>query len=151
MSGLRFRTLLPMLAVAACATALRSGQIASEGGCFSLLVADRYGALSAATGLRELPAYVALDSTPAGPRGRRLLVPPTSEDAALNTAWATWRFEGVGLVLTFVGPNGTVQMALRRAPHGYFGETVTPFRHASPPVEAGLIPTSCAGLRAGAV
>jgi hypothetical protein len=152
MSGLRLSWLLPLYAAAAaCATAPRPGAVTADAGCFSLIVDDRYGALWDATGLRDLPALIALDSTPVGPRGRRILVPPTWRDGVPNVAWASWRFEGVGLVLTFLGPSGTVEMAFRRTLRGYVGETVTPFRHALPPVEAGLVPSSCGGLRAAAI
>lgn len=151
MSGLRCLSLLPLLAViAACAAGPRPGRIATDSGCYSLFVADWDGALSAATGLPGLPGYVALDSTPAWPRGRRLRVPPSWQNTWPNTEWASWRFEGLGLVLTFLGSSGTVEVALRQTPGGYAGETVTPFRHAIPPVQVELVPSSCVGLRAGA-
>ena len=151
MPRLRFLTLLSLLAVIiACASGLRPGRITTDSNCYSLVVADWHGALLAATGLRALPEYVALDSTPSGVRGRRLRVPPSWQNAGPSPDWASWRVEGRGLVLTFLGPSGTVEVALRQTPNGYVGETVTPFRHATPAVQVALAPSTCVGLRDGA-
>ena len=133
----------------ACAPGNRAAQPAPDVGCFALIIDDQYGALSMATGLRVFPAFIGLDSTPVGPRGRRLRVPATWLEPGLNPEWVSWRFEDVGLVLTFIGPSGTVEVALRRTPAGYSGETATPFPHALPPVQVGLRPSSCAALPPG--
>jgi hypothetical protein len=147
MATRRRHPVLPLFAVSlACATGPKSGTITADTGCYALVVADWYGSLATATGLGALPPYVALDSAPAGIRGHRLRVPPIYQTAGPNPDWATWRFDRAGLVLTFLGSAGTVEVLLHQTPTGYAGETVTPFPRALPPVSVRLAPSACAGL-----
>jgi hypothetical protein len=151
MLGSRFLSSLAVVAVtAACAAAPRTARVATSTGCYSLFAADWYGAVTAATGLRGLPSHVALDATPVGPRGRRVVVPAAWQGAGPNPEWASWRVEGPGLVLTFLGSTGTLEVALRPTPDGYSGASVTPLRRGVPPVRVTLATSSCVGLRAGA-
>jgi hypothetical protein len=151
MSASQFVSSLALLAAtAACAAAPRNAPVSTDAGCYALFAPDWYGAVTAATGLPALPSYVALDPTPVGPRGRRLILPATWQRVGPNPEWASWREQGGGLVLTFLGSTGTLEVALRRTLDGYSGETVTPLRRAVRPVHVTLATSSCVGLRAGA-
>jgi hypothetical protein len=148
MSASRFLASLALLAAtAACAAASRPGRLATNTGCYALVAVDWHGAVAAATGLRALPPYVALDATPVGTRGRRLIVPATWQGVGPNPEWASWRVEGRDLVLTFLGAAGTLEVALRPTPDGYSGEGITPLRNGVPPVRVTLATSSCVGLR----
>jgi len=148
-SASRFLPALVLLAAtAACAAAPRPARVATRVACYALFAPDWHGAVTAATGLPALPSYVALDTTPVGPRGRRLIVSGMGQGVGQNPEWASWRVEGPQLVLTFLGPTGTLEVALRPTPDGYSGESVTPFRHAVRPVHVTLVSSSCPGLRA---
>ena len=150
MSASRSLSSLALLAATvACAAAPRTARVATTSGCYALFAADWHGAVTAATGLRALPSYVALDATRVGPRRRRLIVPATWQDVGPNPEWASWRVEGRELVLTLSGSTGTLEVALRPTPDGYSGEGVTPLRHGVPPVHVTLATSSCVGLRAG--
>ena len=149
MSASRLLAALALLGAGACAVP-RTAQVAPNNGCYALFVVDAYGAVAAATGLRSLPPYVALDATPVGVRGHRLIVPATWQGAGPNPEWASWRDEGRGLVLTFLGSTGALDVALHPTQDGYRGEGVTPLRHAVPPVQVTLVSSSCVGLRPGA-
>jgi len=149
MSASRLLAALALLGAGACAVP-RTAQVVPNTGCYALFVVDAYGAVTAATGLRALPPYVALDATPVGVRGHRLIVPATWQGVGPNPEWATWRDEGRGLVLTFLGSTGTLDVALHPTQDGYRGEGVTPLRHAVPPVQVTLVSSSCVGLRPGA-
>lgn len=146
-----FRSLgsVALLAVtAACAAAPRTARVGTHAGCYALIVADWHGAVAAATGLRTLPNYVALDTMALGPRGYRLIVPPAWQGAGPNPEWASWRYDGSALVLTFVGSAGILEVQLHPTPEGFGGEGVTPLRNTVPPVRVTLATSSCVGLRA---
>lgn len=130
----------------ACASGPHPAPLTTDTGCYALFAADREGAIARTTGLRALPSYVGLDVTPVGVRGRRLILPATWEAVGPNPNWATWRFERGGLILTFVGFSGTLEVALRRTPDGYTGETITPLPRGILPVQVTLAFTSCTGL-----
>ena len=140
---------LVLLSATACA-APRTAQVVPNTGCYALFVVDSYGAVAAATGLRALPPFVGLDATPVGVRGHRLIVPAAWQGVGPSPEWASWRDEGRGLVLTFLGSTGTLDVALHPTQDGYRGEGVTPLRHAVPPVQVTLVAASCVGLRPGA-
>jgi|ERR1700694_335169 len=147
----RFLSALALVAAtAACAAAPRPALVATNTGCYALFATGWQGGVTAATGLRGLPPYVALDATPVGPRGRRIVVQATWQGVGPNPEWASWRVEGRELVLTFLGSTGTLEVALRPTPDGYSGDGVTPLRHGVPPVHVTLANSSCVGLRAGA-
>ena len=132
---------------AACAAPPRPAAVAANTGCYALFATDQYGAVTTATGLPALPPYVALDATPVGVHGRRLIVPATWQAVGPNPEWASWRVQGPGLVLTFLGPTGSLEVAVRPTPDGYSGESITPLPHGVPPVLVSLEPSGCAGLR----
>ncbi len=114
--------------------------------CFILAVTDFAGAVAAASGLSGLPPYIALGDAALGPRGRRLLLPPVWQHASPYVDWAWWRNNGAQLVLSFRGPRGTVEVALRRAGSGYIGEVVTPLPRGIRPAQIMLEPSSCEGM-----
>jgi hypothetical protein len=132
--------------LAACASGPHPAPLTTDSGCYALFAADREGAIVRTTGLRALPSFVGLDVTPVGVRGRRLILPATWEAVGPNPNWATWRFEGRELILTFVGFSGTLEVGLRRTPDGYAGETITPLPRGIPPVQVTLAFTTCTGL-----
>ena len=134
----------------ACATGPHPAPVTTETGCYALFAADREGAIARTTGLRALPSFVGLDVTPVGVRGRRLILPANWQGVGPNPDWATWRFENHGLVLSFVGFSGTLEVALRRTPEGYVGETITPLPYGIPPLQVTLAFSTCTGLTGGA-
>lgn len=136
--------------LAACASGPHPAPVTTETGCYALFAADRERAIARTTGLRALPPFVGLDVTPVGVRGRRLILPASWQAVGPNPEWATWRFEGHGLILSFVGFAGTLEVALRRTPEGYAGESITPLPHGIPPVRVTLAFSSCTGLTGGA-
>jgi len=141
---------LGWMAAAACATPSPSDEAAPITGCYALYASDMYGAVTSATGLPALPPYVALDATPVGVRGRRLIVPVTWQGVGPSPDWASWRVEGHGLVLTFVGTAGSLVVSLRATQEGYRGHSVNPFPRGVPPVLVTLVNTGCVGLVPGA-
>lgn len=114
--------------------------------CYILGVTDFEGSVAAASGLSGLPPYVALEDAPLGPRGRRLGLPPAWQHASPYVDWAWWHLEGSQLVLSFRGPRGMVEVALRRAGSGYLGDVVTPLPSGIRPAQVMLEPSSCQGM-----
>lgn len=150
MSASRFVCSLALVtATAACTAISRTAEPAANTGCYALYATDQYGAVTAATGLPGLPPYVALDATPVGVRGRRLILPVTWRGVGPSPDWASWRVEGHGLVLSFLGSTGSLDVSLRPTPDGYRGESVNPLPHAVPPVLVTLVNSSCVGLPPG--
>lgn len=139
-----------LVAAAACAAGPGTARVSLVPGCYSLYAADWDATVASATGLRGLPPYVELDTTSLGVRGRRLVVPPAWQGAGPNPQWASWRSAGSGVVLSFQGFAGTLEVSLRRTEEGFSGEGVTPLRGAPDPVQVILARSSCVGLRAGA-
>jgi hypothetical protein len=137
-------------ATTACAAVPRSAEVVPSTGCYALYASDMYGAVTAATGLPGLPPYVALDATPAGVRGRRLIVPATWQGVGPSPDWASWRVQGRGIALSFLGSTGSLEVLLQPTRDGYRGESVTPFPHGVPPVLVTLVTSSCVGLPPGA-
>lgn len=146
----RWLSALVVAAGAACAPAPGSEDVAPNTGCYALYASDMYGAVTATTGLPALPPYVALDATPVGVRGRRLIVPVTWQGVGPSPDWATWRVDHSGLVLTFVGSSGSLEVVLQATQDGYRGHSVAPLPRSAPPVLVTLVNSSCVGLKPGA-
>jgi len=121
-------------------------------GCYALDVDDWPAPVAARTGLGSLPLSIALDTTTAGPRGRRVIVPSTWESEDPNRRSAFWRQGDAGpssLVLNFLGPDGDFTAALQPSGDGYIGEGVgleRGFDRWPTQVHLILSPSTCAGL-----
>ena len=93
---------------------------------------------------------MALAPAASGPRGHRLTVPAAWQSVGPNPEWASWRNENGGLILTFLGPRGTLEIALRPTPDGLAGDGITPLQGGVTPVRVMMATSSCVGLRGGA-
>jgi hypothetical protein len=146
--------LAALVGAAACARRPSAGPAPVVPGCYELYVEDWPAAAAVETGLRTLPSYIRLDTTTAGPRGRRVIVPSTWEPEDPDRRRAYWRAGDAGpasLVLNFVGPSGDFTAALQPSRNGYMGEGVGLARGAArwpPEVHLQLMQTTCAGLEA---
>jgi hypothetical protein len=137
-----------------CAAA-HPGPLTVTPGCYALYADNWPPAVEAETGLHSLPAYLALDTVLAGPRGRRVILPTTWEPADPNSRSVYWTEEaghgsgGASLVLTFLGPAGDFVATLQPSRYGYSGEGVGLGRRGAgrmPQVQVSLVATTCAGL-----
>jgi hypothetical protein len=149
------RLVLPLSALLAGAAGCvkgHPGPVTVAPGCYALYNDDWPAPLATETGLSSLPTYIALDTTTAGPRGRRVIVPSTWESEDPNRRRVYWRVGDAGpasLVLNFVGPNGDFTAALQPSQDGFIGEGVGLTRGLSrwpTQVHLTLEPTTCAGL-----
>ncbi|HVO35192.1 MAG TPA: hypothetical protein VMT21_06485 [Gemmatimonadales bacterium] len=155
-AGLRLVGRIALLGCALGCVARHPGRVTVVPGCYALYADDWPAPAAIETGLSSLPSYIALDTTAAGPRGRRVIVPSTWEPADPNRRSAYWRVGDAGtasLVLNFLGPSGDFTAALQPFDDGYMGEGIGLSRGGArwpPQVNVSLVPTTCAGLVPGA-
>jgi hypothetical protein len=160
MSNPALRITVPLgafLWAAGCAASPQLAPAAIEPGCYAVIADSWPAAVVAETGLNSLPSFVGLDTTVAGPRGRRVILPVTWRLAPPRNRSAFWTNELHGnrpasLVVTFVGPAGDFVASLEQSPSGYAGAGVALGRRGAnrvPQVRISLVAVSCSGLRLG--
>jgi hypothetical protein len=141
--------------VVGCVAAPQLAPLTIAPGCYAVNPDNWPPSVAEETGLNSLPSFVALDTTVAGPRGRRVIAPTTWASAAPENRSAFWTEEPHGdrspsLVLIFVGPAGDFVASLEESRDGYAGAGVALARHGAgrmPQVQVSLVAITCAGLK----